>query len=103
MAKVIYSDVAAINDLQGDLFRGIKFWLSQRVPQRSRFIADINASDHSIITGRAFLTFRQANGGKVVPLDKQADVIIVDHARKEAPLGSYVSNERLRIARLIIQ
>ncbi|KAL8822695.1 MAG: hypothetical protein Q9191_006575 [Dirinaria sp. TL-2023a] len=60
MAKVIYSDVAATNDLQGDLFRDIKFWLSQR-----------------------------ANGGKVVPLDKQADVMIVDHARKEAPPGSY--------------
>ena len=32
----------------------------------------------------------QANGGEVFPLEKQADVKIVDHARKEAPGGTYV-------------
>lgn len=30
----------------------------------------------------------QDNGGKVVPLEKQADVLIADHARKDAPPGS---------------
>ena len=59
MAHVVYSDVAGVNDLQGDLFQGIKFWLSQRVPQRSRFIADIKASDFTLITKRTFLIFRR--------------------------------------------
>ena len=45
MAHIVYSDVAGVNELQGDLFQDTKFWLSQRVPQRSRFIADIKASD----------------------------------------------------------
>lgn len=33
----------------------------------------------------------QANGGDILPLEKHADVKIVDHARKEAPPGSYVA------------
>ena len=37
------------------------------------------------------LTSFQANGGEVVPLEKQADVKIVDHARKEALPGTYVA------------
>ena len=41
MAEVVFSGVADDVDLQGSLFQGIKFWLSQRVPQRSRFINDI--------------------------------------------------------------
>lgn len=32
----------------------------------------------------------QANGGEILPLEKHADVKIVDHARKEAPPGTYV-------------
>lgn len=31
----------------------------------------------------------QSNGGTVVPLDKTADIMIADHARKDAPNGSY--------------
>ena len=38
------------------------------------------------------LTSSQVNGGEVLPLEKNADVKIVDHARKEAPPGSYVGN-----------
>ena len=38
------------------------------------------------------LTSLQINGGEVLPLEKNADVKIVDHARKEAPPGSYVGN-----------
>ena len=37
------------------------------------------------------LTSFQANGGEVLPLEKQADVKIVDHARKEALPGTYVA------------
>lgn len=36
------------------------------------------------------LTSSQANGGEVLLLEKTANVKIVDHARKEAPPGSYV-------------
>lgn len=32
---------------------------------------------------------RQANGGKIVSLEKQADIMIADHARKDAVPGSY--------------
>ena len=45
VAEVVYSEVSGDNDLQGSLFDGVKFWLSQRVPQRSRFITDIKARD----------------------------------------------------------
>ena len=45
MAAVIFSDVVTEDaGLQGTLFKGLKFWLAQRVPQRSRFIADIKVS-----------------------------------------------------------
>lgn len=41
MATIIY-DVAANGTGQpGTLFQGLTFWLSQRVPQRSRFIAQV--------------------------------------------------------------
>ena len=39
------------------------------------------------------LTVAQSNGGELVSVDKQADIMIVDHARKEAPPGSYVAEE----------
>lgn len=32
----------------------------------------------------------QSNGGEVLPIEKHANVKIVDHARKEAPPGTYV-------------
>ncbi|CAK3995921.1 hypothetical protein B0A50_04318 [Lecanosticta acicola] len=56
----------------GTVFDGLSFFLVQRVPARPRFIADI-----------------EANGGRVVKLESQADYIIADHARKDAPGGSY--------------
>lgn len=31
----------------------------------------------------------QESGGTVVPLEKNADILIADHARKDAPPGSY--------------
>ena len=36
------------------------------------------------------LKYPQANGGDVLPLDKQADIRIVDHARKEVLPGTCV-------------
>ncbi len=35
------------------------------------------------------MTLRQANGGKVALLEKDADILIADHARADAPPGSY--------------
>ncbi len=43
MAEVVYSEVFGDNDFQGSLFDGIKFWLAQTVPQRSRFIDNVKA------------------------------------------------------------
>lgn len=68
---VTYSGVDGAADLQGTLFAGKKFFLVQRVPARSRFVQDV-----------------QSNGGKVVKLEAQADYIIADHARSDAPPGS---------------
>ncbi|KAF7504271.1 hypothetical protein GJ744_002529 [Endocarpon pusillum] len=54
------------------LFTGQKIWFSKTVPQRTRFIEDV-----------------KANGGEVVPLEKQADIRLYDHARKDTPPGMY--------------
>jgi Rap1 Myb domain len=37
---------------------------------------------------QSLLTYSKANGGEVVPLEKQADILIADHARKDIPPGS---------------
>ncbi|KAL8742856.1 MAG: hypothetical protein Q9190_004719 [Brigantiaea leucoxantha] len=72
MAEVVFSGVSDEVGVQGTLFQGVRFWLSQKVPQRKSFIENV-----------------RANGGEIVPLEKQADVKIVDHARKEAIPGTY--------------
>ena len=41
MAKIILSGVSDDADVQGTLFQGTKFWISHKVPQRSRFISDV--------------------------------------------------------------
>ncbi|KAF3072240.1 hypothetical protein CFAM422_005641 [Trichoderma lentiforme] len=56
----------------GNIFKDIKFWVSRRVPQRDSILDKI-----------------QSNSGIVVALEKDADMLIADHARKDAPLGSY--------------
>ena len=49
MAGVVFSDIATEEaGLQGTLFKGLKFWVAQRVPQRSRFVADIKVDHKSI-------------------------------------------------------
>ncbi|KAK4128082.1 hypothetical protein N657DRAFT_659868 [Parathielavia appendiculata] len=68
-APVVYEGVNG--KYEGTLFNGIKFWVSQRVPTRSEIVGKI-----------------KDNGGKVVLLEKHADVLIDDHARKGCPPGS---------------
>ena len=41
------------------------------------------------LTELELLTLCQANGGEVLPIEKHADLKIVDHARKEALPGTY--------------
>jgi hypothetical protein len=54
------------------LFEGKRFWVAQRVPMRSTWLDQI-----------------KNNGGIVVALEKQADHLIWDHARrKDAPAGT---------------
>ncbi|KAM3509059.1 hypothetical protein MY11210_006475 [Beauveria gryllotalpidicola] len=55
----------------GRIFNGLKFWVAQQVPMRSDIL------DHV-----------KRNGGVVVALEKDADYLIADHARKNAPSGS---------------
>ncbi|KAG5748232.1 hypothetical protein H9Q69_007583 [Fusarium xylarioides] len=57
----------------GTIFKDLKFWLSRRVPSRKHWT--------ELIT---------QNGGKVVMLEKHADILIADHLiRRDAPAGSY--------------
>ena len=41
MPEVVFSGLSDGTGLQGALFHGKKFWLSQKVPLRSRYIAEI--------------------------------------------------------------
>ena len=72
MAGILYEGVRSTADGAGKLFEGQSFWFSSAVPQRKWLI------ENAI-----------ANGATVVPLEKQADVLIVDHARKNAPVGTH--------------
>ncbi|KAE8419079.1 hypothetical protein BDV36DRAFT_252442 [Aspergillus pseudocaelatus] len=54
------------------LFQGKQFWLSHNIPQRSRFKDLI-----------------QQYGGVVRLHEKDADIKLVDHARKNLPPGTY--------------
>ncbi|KAM0478467.1 hypothetical protein ACHAPX_005055 [Trichoderma viride] len=56
----------------GNIFQGMKFWISRLVPSRDWIIDQI-----------------QTNSGTVVVQEKDADMLIADHARKDVPLGSY--------------
>ncbi|KAL8715932.1 MAG: hypothetical protein Q9220_000599 [cf. Caloplaca sp. 1 TL-2023] len=60
MAEVVYTGVTDAGGIRGQLFQGQTFWLSLK-----------------------------ANGGQITPLEKQADVKIVDHKRKEQLPGTY--------------
>lgn len=69
-ARIVYNNVAKDSDIQGQLFDGLKFWISQQCPMRSSFIDKV-----------------KSNGGQIVRLEKQADYLIVDHVRKNVPPG----------------
>ncbi|KAM4063078.1 rap1 myb domain-containing protein [Hirsutella rhossiliensis] len=56
----------------GNIFKDIKFWVSHRVPQRPAILGHITS-----------------NGGVIKPLEKDADMLIADCARKDAPADSY--------------
>ena len=44
MAEIVYTAVTDATGIHGTLFQGAKFWLSQKVPQRNRFIEEVRAS-----------------------------------------------------------
>ncbi|KAL5350747.1 hypothetical protein ACLOAV_004316 [Pseudogymnoascus australis] len=68
MAPMVYEGVAG----GGDLFQGQKFFIMLRVPARNELVKNV-----------------ERNGGFVVPLEKNADVLIADHAKpKLAPANS---------------
>ena len=69
---VVHNGVRSDEPTTEGLFEGQKFWFSSTVPQKSRFIEDV-----------------KANGGEVVPLEKQADICLFDHMRKNPPPGMY--------------
>ncbi|KAE9581466.1 hypothetical protein CGCF415_v007405 [Colletotrichum fructicola] len=56
---------------QGTLFQGKKFFVTQRVPDRT-----------------TILDLIKQNGGKIVKLDKHADLVIADHVRRDCPPDS---------------
>lgn len=70
-ARTVYEGVAEGAEIKGDLFAGKKFWVAHRIPRRTEFVNDI-----------------RNNGGLIVPLEKQADYLIADHARRDCPPGS---------------
>ncbi|KAI9709662.1 MAG: hypothetical protein M1812_007640 [Candelaria pacifica] len=72
MAQVVYSNATEGAGLDGKLFHGTKFWFSHRVPMRNHYIEQV-----------------KSNGGLIVPLEKQADILIVDHMRKDVAPGTH--------------
>ncbi|RDL36993.1 uncharacterized protein BP5553_04426 [Venustampulla echinocandica] len=70
MSGVVYDSVAGVAGA-GNLFAGIKLFILRRVPLRVYWKQSV-----------------EANGGELVLLEKQADYVIADHARKDAPPGS---------------
>ena len=71
-AVVVYEGVPNTQGETGTLFQGRKVWFSATVPQRQWFVENV-----------------EANGGKVVPLEKQADILLVDHTRKNPAPGTH--------------
>ncbi|GAM34419.1 transcription factor [Talaromyces pinophilus] len=71
MATVVYTKPPQDGSV-GTLFAGYAFWVSANVPQRNRFKELI-----------------QINGGTIVLLEKDADIKLVDHAKRDIPLNSH--------------
>ncbi|KAK2740155.1 hypothetical protein FQN55_008996 [Onygenales sp. PD_40] len=71
-ADIVYTGVSGPDHASGSLFGRTKFWLSKALPQRSWMRQRI-----------------ENNGGKVVMLEKDADVLLVDYMKKgDHPPGS---------------
>lgn len=68
---IVYTDMADSANVQGSVFADLNFFIVQRVPQRSHYISLV-----------------ETNGGRVVKLEAQADYLIADHLRHDAPAGS---------------
>ena len=68
---VVYTDMDDSAGVQGGIFDGLKFFIVQRVPQRSHYVSLV-----------------ETNGGSVVKLEAQADYLVADHVRHDAPPGS---------------
>jgi len=83
-AKVVYQGVGG----GGDLFEGMKFFLMQRIPSRDKWEGLILVSSAALDCCSRCTDKWKENGGTIVQLEKQADMIIADHARKECPPGS---------------
>lgn len=83
---IVYDDIGG----GGQLFGGKKLWVARRVPCRPDFVQKIKVGCLSP-QARAWSadSTLQLNGGMVVPLEKNADVLIADHARKDAPPNSF--------------
>ena len=41
MAQVVYTRASDTDDVRGTLFEGKKFWLAQKIPQRSLFVEQV--------------------------------------------------------------
>lgn len=70
-SATVYEGVADNEDVNGTLFAGKKFFLTQRLPMRKHF-----------------LDLVKSNGGTIVILEKKADYVIADHIRRDCPPGS---------------
>ncbi|KAI4765096.1 hypothetical protein E4T52_00027 [Aureobasidium sp. EXF-3400] len=68
---IVYSNMADSVGVNGGVFADKKFFIVQRVPQRSHYVSLV-----------------ENNGGRVVKLEAQADFLIADHMRHDAPVGS---------------
>ncbi|KEQ61348.1 uncharacterized protein M437DRAFT_52189 [Aureobasidium melanogenum CBS 110374] len=68
----VYTNMANSADVEGGgVFANLKFFVVQRVPSRSHYISLV-----------------EINGGRIVKLEAQADYLIADHLRHDAPAGS---------------
>lgn len=89
---VVYDGV---NGKRGNLFEGIKLWISRHVPMRSRYVELVEVRKEAgcwvdYPTNQA--NNPQGNGGEVVRLETNADMLIFDHKKKlgvSPPDGSY--------------
>lgn len=70
--EAVSSPGASNDDAQGTLFKDLRVFIHVRVPQRRTFVNAI-----------------ERNGGQIAKLENHADILIADHARKDAPIDSY--------------